>query len=164
MNCEIIGTKEQYDEFSASLAEIKASGGSIIMALQKAQDIYKYIPRDTIVEIASHLNSTPAEVYGIATFYSQFKLNPSGKYKLSVCMGTACYVKGAGDVLDKIKELLKISEGETTPDGLFSIEASRCIGCCGLAPVLAVNEEIHGRLHVEEVEDVLKKYKSTLTV
>ena len=109
--------------------------------------------------IAEGLNVPLAEVYGIVTFYAQFSLNPKGKYKIGVCLGTACYVKGSGDILEKIKSILGIDVDECTPDGKFSIEATRCIGACGLAPVITVNEDVYGRLVVDDVEDIIKKYQ-----
>lgn len=98
------------------------------------------------------------KIYGVATFYAQFHLSPSGKYQISVCLGTACYVKGSGDIFDKIKRTLNIESGECTPDGKFSLDACRCVGACGLAPVLMINEEVYGRLTADDVESVLEKY------
>ena len=98
------------------------------------------------------------EIYGIVTFYSQFSLTPKGKYNISVCLGTACYVKGAGDLYDKLKEKLNLGDGECTSDGKFSVEACRCIGACGLAPVLTVNEDVYGRIGVDDLDGILEKY------
>ena len=100
-----------------------------------------------------------AEIYGIVTFYTQFSLNPKGQYQIGVCLGTACYVKGSGDILDRIKEILGIDVGECTPDGRFSLDATRCIGACGLAPVFTVNDEVYGRLTVDDVDDIIAKYR-----
>ena len=108
--------------------------------------------------ISAGLDVPLAEIYGIVTFYTQFSLNPKGDYQIAVCLGSACYVKGSGDILDKIKEKLGIDVGECTPDGKFSIDATRCIGACGLAPVLTVNDEVYGRLGVDDVDDILAKY------
>lgn len=99
-----------------------------------------------------------AKIYGVATFYSQFTLYPKGKYKISVCLGTACYVKGSGDVHNKLKEILGIDEGECTPDGRFSLDACRCIGACGLAPVMTINDDVYGKLTVDQLEGILAKY------
>ena len=110
--------------------------------------------------IADGMDVPLEKVYGVATFYAQFSLSPKGDYNISVCLGTACYVKGSGDILDKIKEILGIEVGECTPDGLFSIEATRCIGACGLAPVLTVNDDVYGRLVVDDVEGIIAKYKN----
>ena len=108
--------------------------------------------------IAEELNIPLAEVYGVVTFYAQFTLNPRGTYNIGVCMGTACYVKGAGDVLERIQKRLGIEPGGTTPDGRFSLEATRCIGACGLAPVMTINEDVYGRLTPDEVDKILDKY------
>ena len=99
-----------------------------------------------------------AEIYGVVTFYTQFTTQPKGKYKIGVCLGTACYVKGSGDLLNKLKEKLGISEGECTADGKFSIDATRCIGACGLAPVITVNDDVYGKLTVDEIDGILAKY------
>ena len=113
----------------------------------------------TIMAITSHKTGIPLEkIYGVVTFYAQFSLNPKGKYKISVCLGTACYVKGAGDIFDKFSERLGIGADECTEDGKFSLTACRCIGACGLAPVLTVNEEVYGRLTVDDVDGILEKY------
>ena len=108
--------------------------------------------------IAEGLNVPLAEIYGIVTFYTQFSLNPKGKYQIGVCLGTACYVKGAGDILEEIKDILKIDVGECTPDGKFSLEATRCVGACGLAPVVTINDDVYGRLGLGEMADILAKY------
>lgn len=152
------GTEEQKKELMAVIAEHKDEEGAAIPVLHKAQDIYGYLPIEVQTMIAEGLNVPLAEIYGIVTFYTQFSLNPKGEYKIGVCLGTACYVKGSGDILEKIKERLGIDVGECTPDGKFSIDATRCIGACGLAPVLTVNDEVYGRLTVDDVDDILSKY------
>lgn len=155
---DLIKEAEQKQKLLATLADLKQQGSSIVVALQKAQEIYKYLPREVMETIADVLEIKVSEVYGVATFYSQFSLKPVGDYKIAVCMGTACYVKGAGEILSKIKSLLKIDIGQTSPDGRFSLEASRCIGCCGLAPVLTVNEHVYGKVGLKEVEEIVQKY------
>lgn len=152
------GTEEQKKELMAVIEAHKDQDGATIPVLHKAQEIYGYLPIEVQTMIAEGLNVPLAEVYGIVTFYTQFSLNPKGKYNIGVCLGTACYVKGSGDILEKIKERLGIDVGECTPDGKFSIEATRCIGACGLAPVLTVNDEVYGRLTVDDVDDILAKY------
>ncbi len=152
------GTKEQEAELMAVIESHKDMDGAVIPVLHKAQEIYGYLPIEVQTMIAEGLNVSLAEVYGIVTFYTQFSLNPKGKYNIAVCLGTACYVKGSGDIINKIKEKLGIDVGECTPDGKFSIEATRCIGACGLAPVLTVNDEVYGRLTVDDVDDILAKY------
>lgn len=127
-------------------------------SLQAAQEIYGYLPIEVQRIIAEELNVSMEEVFGVATFYSQFTLNPQGQYQISVCIGTACYVKGAGDVLDEIAKQIKVEPGECSADGRFSLNATRCIGCCGLAPVLTINEQVHGKVTKDEVGKLLKPY------
>ncbi len=153
------GTKEQEKELLEVIAAHKGQEGATIPVLHKAQEIYGYLPIEVQTMIAEGLEVPLAEVYGIVTFYAQFSLNPKGKYKIGVCLGTACYVKGSGDILEKIKSILGIDVDECTPDGKFSIEATRCIGACGLAPVITVNDDVYGRLVVDDVEDIIKKYQ-----
>lgn len=153
------GTNEQMQQLMAVIAEHKNQDGAVIPVLHKAQEIYGYLPIEVQEMISEGLDVPLAEIYGIVTFYTQFSLNPKGKYHIGVCLGTACYVKGSGDILEKIKEILGIEVGECTPDGLFSIEATRCIGACGLAPVLTVNDDVYGRLVVDDVADIIKKYQ-----
>lgn len=152
------GTKEQEDQLRAFIDEHKALRGALMPVLQKAQEIYGYLPVEVQAMIADGLDVPLAEVYGVSTFYSQFSLNPTGEYTISVCLGTACYVKGSGDIFNKLSEKLGIAGGETTPDGKFSLKDCRCIGACGLAPVLTVNDEVYGRLTVDDVDSILAKY------
>ena len=128
--------------------------------LQEAQEIYGYLPIEVQTMVAEGLNVSLEEVYGVSTFYSQFALSPKGKYNISVCLGTACYVKGSGDILNKISEQLGIGAEECTADGQFSLTACRCIGACGLAPVITVNEDVYGRLTVDDVPYIINKYKN----
>ncbi|MDR0596674.1 MAG: NAD(P)H-dependent oxidoreductase subunit E [Clostridiales Family XIII bacterium] len=152
------GTAEQEAALRAAIDELKCEKGSLIAILQRAQDIYGYLPIEVQTIIAEGTGVPLEEIYGVATFYAQFSLNPKGQYKISCCLGTACYVKGAGDFYDKISDELGIGSGECTPDGKFSLEACRCIGACGLAPVLTVNEDVYGRLAQDEVSRILEKY------
>ena len=153
------GTKEQEAQLRAVIAELKDDRGSLMPILQKAQDIYGYLPIEVQTMIADECGIPLEKVYGVATFYSQFSLYPKGKYKISVCLGTACYVKGSGDIYNKLQELLGIEGGQCTPDGKFSLDACRCIGACGLAPVLTINDDVYGRLTADEMADVLAKYE-----
>ena len=153
------GTKAQEEELKAVIADLRDTPGALMPILQKAQDIYGYLPAEVQRIIALELGVSMEEVYGVATFYSQFALNPKGEVAIAVCMGTACYVKGSGDILDKICEELGMPAGATSPDGKFSIEATRCIGACGLAPVLTINNEVYGRLTAADVSTILAKYK-----
>ncbi|HBI73938.1 MAG TPA: NAD(P)H-dependent oxidoreductase subunit E [Lachnospiraceae bacterium] len=153
------GTKEQESALLKVIDERRNEKGSLMPILQKAQEIYGYLPIEVQTIISNKLNIPLERIYGIVTFYSQFSLYPKGKYKVSVCLGTACYVKGSGDIFNKIQELLGISDGECTPDGKFSLESCRCIGACGLAPVFTVNDDVYGKLTVDDVEGILAKYK-----
>jgi NADP-reducing hydrogenase subunit HndA len=152
------GTPEQAAELDKVIAAKKGTAGCLMPILQKAQEIYGYLPIEVQKKIADGTGFSLEKVYGISTFYSQFSLNPTGKYKISVCLGTACYVKGSGEIFDKFAQTLKIKSGDCTPDGKFSLEACRCIGACGLAPVLTVNEDVFGRLTTADVDKILAKY------
>ena len=152
------GTKEQEQKLIELIAAHKGQRGALMPVLQGAQGIYGYLPIEVQKLVAQHLEIPLEEVYGVSTFYSQFTLNPKGKYKISVCLGTACYVKGSGDVFAKLGECLGIQGGECTNDGKFSLEACRCIGACGLAPVMTVNDDVYGRLTGDELDEILAKY------
>jgi len=153
------GTAEQKEKLMAVIAEHKDQQGALMPILQKAQDIYGYLPIEVQKMISDEMGIPMEKIYGVVTFYAQFSLYPKGKYNISVCLGTACYVKGSGDIYDKLQEVLQIGGGECTADGKFSLEACRCIGACGLAPVLTVNEDVYGRLTVDDVKDILAKYE-----
>ena len=152
------GTKEQEEKLMKIIAENKDQKGALMPIMQKAQDIYGYLPIEVQTMIADGMGIPLEKVYGVATFYSQFSLNPKGKYQISVCLGTACYVKGSGDVYAKIEEILGIKGGECTPDGKFSLDACRCVGACGLAPVMMVNDEVFGRLKPDDVKGILEQF------
>lgn len=156
-NCECCND-EKLAKLQAIIAENKGKQGALIQVLHEAQLIYGYLPIEVQKVIAEGMNIPLAEVYGVVTFYAQFTLKPKGEYKISICLGTACYVKGADLVLDKFKEQLNIEVGDCTPDGKFSLDACRCIGACGLAPVLTVNSDVYGRLVPEDVPGILAKY------
>ena len=153
------GTKEQQEQLFKVIDENGGTHGSVMPILQKAQEIYGYLPIEVQTMIAEKMDVPLEEIYGVSTFYSLFALTPKGKYNVSVCMGTACYVKGAADVLGKICEVLGIQPEECTQDGKFSITECRCIGACGLAPVMTVNDDVYGRVSVSEVEDILSNYE-----
>ena len=153
------GTEEQEKQLYAVIDELKEVPGALMPILQKAQDIYGYLPLEVQRMIALRMGISVEEVYGVSTFYSQFVLNPKGDVAIAVCMGTACYVKGSGALLDKITEILGLPAGATSPDGKYSLEATRCIGACGLAPVLTVNEDVYGRLTTKDVNDIVAKYQ-----
>lgn len=137
----------------------KDNNGALMQILHDVQDSFGYIPYEAQKVIAQELNVPLSEVYGVITFYSRFTLNPVGKYKVGVCLGTACYVKGSDKVLERIESILKIKAGETSADGLYSIDATRCVGACGLAPVMTINEDVYGKLVPEDVDKILAKYK-----
>lgn len=151
--------KEMYDELQKVIETHQAEPGALMPILQGAQEIFGCVPMDVQKIIAEALHTTLSEVYGVATFYSQFSLQPKGKYLISVCLGTACYVKGSQKILDKISEELHLPVGETSADGKYTLKATRCLGACGLAPVMTVNEEVYGRLTPEEVPAILAKYE-----
>lgn len=153
------GTKEQELKLLDVIEKYKDDPGAVMPVLQEAEEIYGYLPLEVQTIIADKLNIPLEEVYGVSTFYSQFSLTPKGKYHISVCLGTACYVKGAGKILEKIQQNLGIGAEECTPDCKFSLTACRCIGACGLAPVLTINDDVYGRLLPEEVDGILAKYK-----
>ena len=153
------GTKAQEEQLIAVIEKYRGTKGALMPVLQEAQEIYGYLPIEVQKIIAVRMGISLEEVYGVSTFYSQFVLNPKGDISIAVCLGTACYVKGSGDILDKITQVLGLPAGSTTPDGKYSLEATRCIGACGLAPVLTVNNEVYGKLGVGDVEGILAKYK-----
>ena len=152
------GTPEQEAKLKAIIEERKHIDGCLMQIMQEAQEIYGYLPLEVQTMIAEGLGISVEEVYGVATFYAQFALSPKGKYNISVCLGTACYVKGAGDLMDALSEKLGIGADECTPDGKFSLESCRCVGACGLAPVLLVNEDVYGRLVADDVPGIIAKY------
>lgn len=152
------GNAEQEQQLKEIIENSKHDKSLLMAVMQQAQDIYGYLPIEVQTMIAEGMDVPLEKVYGVATFYAQFSLSPKGEYNISVCLGTACYVKGSGDIFDKLSEKLGIGADECTADGKFSLTACRCIGACGLAPVLTVNEEVYGRLTVDDVDDILAKY------
>lgn len=159
MGCNCCGTDPMVQKLDQIIAKHKDTKGGLIPVLHEAQELYGYLPMTVQKQIAEGLGIALADVYGVVTFYTQFSLNPKGKYKVSVCLGTACYVKGAGPIFDKISQILKIKSGECTEDMVFSLDACRCIGACGLAPVIMINDDVYGRLTPDEVPAIIEKYK-----
>ncbi len=154
--------EEQAEKFSRLQKVIDAkrmTKGPLIPVMQEAQSIFGYLPLDVQKFIAEQLTVPIRDIYGIATFYSQFSLNPKGKHVVSVCMGTACYVKNSQKVLDMLKAELNVEVGSTTEDGLITLEATRCLGCCGLSPVITVDADVYGELKPEKVPDIIDKYR-----
>ena len=152
------GTDEQKSRLDAVIAANKHDKCRLMAVMQEAQGIYGYLPMEVQEMIADGMEVPLEKVYGVSTFYAQFSLSPKGENDISVCLGTACYVKGSGDIFNKLSELLGIGADECTADGRFSLTACRCIGACGLAPVLTVNGEVYGRLTKDDVPDILAKY------
>jgi len=152
------GTPEQEKALRDVIENHKGQPGALMPVMQEAQEIYGYLPIQVQKIIAAGMGVPLSEVYGVATFYAQFTLQPKGQYRISVCLGTACYVKGSGQVLARIKEKLGIEAGGCTADGKFSLDACRCVGACGLAPVMMINDEVHGRLTPDDVDAILDQY------
>ena len=152
------GTPEQEAKLRAKCRELLPLGGATMPALQYAQELYGYLPYEVQMIVAEELGVTRADVYGVVTFYSQFSLYPKGKYRIGICLGTACYVKGSGDIYDKLKEVLGVESGQCTADRKFSLDATRCVGCCGLAPVMTINDDVYGKITPDDVAGILEKY------
>ena len=146
-------------ELKSFIGEWKDKPGNLIMVLHKVQQTYGYIPRNIAIEISSMLDVPLAKIYGVVTFYNFFKLHKAGKYIAQVCLGTACYLRGGDDLIKEFEKQLGVGVNATTPDGLFSVEAVRCLGCCGLAPVVVVNGEVYGKLKKEDVAGIIEKYR-----
>lgn len=164
MNTETLnnfkGTPKQERELKKVIERHKEQPGGLMPVLQEAQAIYGYLPIEVQKMVAEGMNVPLSEVYGVATFYSQFSLTPKGEHRISVCLGTACYVKGADKILTAIEEKLGIKSGECTPDGLFSIESCRCLGACGLAPVMTVDGEVYGKCTPESAIKIIESYRN----
>ena len=153
------GTPEQEAKLKAVIAENCNDKSQLMHVMQEAQEIYGYLPIEVQQMIAEGLGISLADIYGIVTFYARFTLNPKGSYNLAVCLGTACYVKGSDKILEAVEQYLGIKSGECTPDRRFSIEACRCVGACGLAPVMTVNEDVYGRLEPSMLDGIIAKYR-----
>jgi NADP-reducing hydrogenase subunit HndA len=152
------GTKEQEEKLLAVIEKYAGVKGAMMPILQEAQDIYGYLPYEVQKLISDKTGVPVEEIYGIASFYAQFKLNPNGEVAVAVCLGTACYVKGSGDIIEECSRVLNVPIGSTSSDGKYSLEATRCIGACGLAPVLTINGEVYGRLTKDDIPGILAKY------
>jgi len=158
MSCDNSLKKECFRELEEFVANLSEKKGALISVLHKAQEIFGYLPKEVQVFVAEQLDISVAKVYGVVSFYSYFTMTPKGKYPIAVCMGTACYVRGAGKVLEEFERELGIKAGETTLDGMFSIDALRCVGACGLAPVVLVGEDVYGKDEAKQVKKLIKKY------
>jgi NADH-quinone oxidoreductase subunit E/NADP-reducing hydrogenase subunit HndA len=152
------GTAEQEERLRAAIERFKGQPGAAMPVLQEAQAIYGYLPEEALLIVSEGLGKTLSELYGIVSFYAQFSVNPKGEHQISVCLGTACYVKGAANILERVERKLGCKAGAVTPDGKFSIDATRCIGACGLAPVMTVDSDVYGRLSPDDVDGILDKY------
>lgn len=152
------GTQEQEKQLKKIIADLKGTPGALMPILQQAQELYGYLPIEVQTMIAEGLDISIEEVYQVVTFYAQFSLNPIGKHRVAVCLGTACYVKGSQNILEELEKQLGVKAGGTTADGVFTLEATRCLGCCGLAPVIVVDDEVYGRLVPADIKGILSKY------
>ncbi len=150
--------KKIIKETDEILSKFTNSKDNLIIILEEVQKKYGYIPQVAQVEISEYLNIPVAEIYGVVTFYSRFTTKPKGKYNVSVCLGTACFVKGSKEILERAKQKLGIDEGETSKDGKFSLDSTRCVGACGLAPVFTVNNEVYGKATVKKLDEVIDEY------
>lgn len=149
------------NEMKELLKNYSQDKSNLIQILNEVQEKYGYIPKQSQIEISNYLSIPMAEIYGVITFYSRFTLEPKGKYNISVCLGTACFVKGSQAILDRLKDRLKIEEGKTTSDGKYSIDTTRCVGACGIAPVFTVNNEVYGHATVKKLDEVLNELEKS---
>ena len=155
MGCCSGADQEKYDELKRFIDALPTKQGELIRVLHRAQGIFGYLPREVQVFVAKELGVPVSKVYGVVSFYSYFTMKPKGKYEISVCMGTACYVRGAENVVEELRKKLSIEPGETTPDGKFSLRSLRCVGACGLAPVMLVGDKVYGRVTPDMVDSIL---------
>lgn len=151
--------EKQFKLLKEYIDSIRDTQGVLMQTLHHAQEIFGYLPIEVQKFISHELDVPLAEVYGVATFYTQFSIEPKGKHKIGVCLGTACYVKGAQQVLDKLSKELNVKVGGTTDDNLFTLEATRCLGCCGLAPVMMIDQDVYGKLEVNKIPEIISKYR-----
>lgn len=151
--------EEKFNELESFIDQLETTKGALIEILHKAQDIFGYLPRDVQLYISRKLGIPGAEVFGVVSFYSYFTTKPRGKHTLSICMGTACFVRGADKVIEKFKEKLGVESNEITEDGLFTLRDVRCIGACGLAPVVTVDDKVYGRVKEEDIDEIIKAYR-----
>lgn len=155
----VLSKKSEFAELKEYIDSVKSSQGVTMQILQKAQGVFGYLPIEVQQFISDETNIPLADIYGVVTFYTQFSTEEKGKHKIGVCLGTACYVRGSQEILDKIADELKVGVGKTTEDRLFTLEATRCLGCCGLAPVMVIDEDVYGKLEASKIPNILKKYQ-----
>ena len=156
---DVKANEQQFIQLKEYIYSISGNQGILMQTLHKAQEIFGYLPIEVQKFIAHEMDVPLAEVYGVATFYTQFSIEPKGKHTIGVCLGTACYVKGSQQVLDKLSKELDVKVGGTTADNLFTLEATRCLGCCGLAPVMMIDGDVYGKLEPKKIPEILAKYK-----
>ena len=159
-NCNRLGTDEQVNEFYGVLEKYKGQKENIMTVLQNTQNIFGFIPESSVKIISEKINVSETEIFGIITFYSQFTLTPKAKYNIDVCLGTACFVLGANEILEKILSKLGLKVGEISKDGKWIVTSCRCLGCCGLAPAITINGEVYGKLKVEDIDKILAEYEN----
>ncbi|MGL4307355.1 NAD(P)H-dependent oxidoreductase subunit E [Cetobacterium sp. SF1] len=160
MSCTNLIREEGYEKLKVYIDSLEEKQGSLITVLHKAQEIFGYLPEEVQEYVAINLNVPVSKVYGVVSFYQFFTMVPKGKYPVSVCLGTACYVRGAEKVLNNIKNYLGIDVGQTTEDGLFSIDCLRCVGACGMAPVVIIGKDVYGKDDVKDMKKILEKYRN----
>jgi NADH:ubiquinone oxidoreductase subunit E len=155
----ILSKKSEFAELKNYIDSVKNSQGVTMQILQKAQGIFGYLPLEVQQFISDETNIPLADIYGVVTFYTQFSTEEKGRHKIGVCLGTACYVKGSQEIMDKLAEELNVKVGKTTEDRVFTLEATRCLGCCGLAPVMMIDDDVYGRMEPKKIKEILEKYK-----
>ena len=157
-DCKRLGTDEQVAEFKSVLDKNVGNSGNVMEVLQKTPGIFGYIPEESVAMIAEALKVAQSEIFGVITFYSQFTLTPKAKYNIDICLGTACFVLGGQEILDKVLAKLGVKVGQMTKDGKWIVTSCRCLGCCGLAPVMTINGEVYGKVKVEDVDKILDSF------
>ncbi|MDR2823454.1 MAG: NAD(P)H-dependent oxidoreductase subunit E [Mycoplasmataceae bacterium] len=157
--CEACQNNDKFNDFEHVITNIKKQNGTKLMALQHAQTVFGYLDKDAMAMVAKIFETTTNEIYAIASFYTQFKFVKQGKYRIALCLGTACYVRGASKIQQKLEEVLKVKMNETTSDGKFTLGSARCVGCCGLAPVMLINEKVYPTVKPEQVANIIGEYK-----
>lgn len=157
--CKSILNEEKFHELEEFINNLSNKKGAVIEVLHKAQHIFGYLPEEVQLFVSEKLNIPASQVFGVVSFYSYFTTEPRGEYVVNICMGTACFVRGSGKVLTEFEKKLNIRSGQTTPDGKFTVGSLRCVGACGLAPVVMVNEKVYGNVTPEDVDNILAEYK-----
>ncbi|QCX32501.1 NADH-quinone oxidoreductase subunit NuoE [Caloramator sp. E03] len=157
--CSCNEKDDRYEKALEIIKSYKEVKGGLMPVLQQIQNVYGYLPEDILKKVSEELNIPMTEIYGVATFYSFFSLKPKGEHIIRVCLGTACYVKGAQQIIDKLSEVLSVEVNDTTKDGKFTLEATRCLGACGLAPVMMIDSKVYGRLTPDDIPNIIKEFE-----